>query len=310
VNGEPMYRWVVVPQAPDMPLTLFPETFDRFANGVRILGISLKQEPRAGAAWPVTLLWRVERTDLADNYSFSVRLVNEQDESFGQVDGLSLTGGLWHQGDTVINRFNVPVSESYRKGGKLRVQVLMYKTEPVPAVDDGGSQVAAWVTLVPDEGVEDQLGWFEYHPAGRYVARTGHEYFARLGSEVEVLGFEARQVEAHPGQTLPVTVYWKAARTPTVNYRVFVHLRGADGSLWGQSDKVNPADFPTTHWGTERYVLDRHSVTISTEIPPGQYQLYVGMWDEGTGQRLPAYDESGTYLGDSLPLPVVVNVQP
>jgi len=307
-NGEPMYRWIVVPSVSDVSLILYPARFSLFANGARIVGISAKQDPQPGAGWSVVLIWNVERTDVADNYSFSVRLVDEQGNRFGQVDGLSLDGGLWRVGDTVFNRFTVPVSADY-PGGPLRVQLLTYKTDIIPVVDEGGVPVVTEMALVPDEAIADLLGWFEYHPAGRFVALTPHQYFARLGEQIDLLGFSVSQTIAHPGESIRVTLYWKAAQMPTTNFHVFVHLRDANGNLVGQSDKADPGDSPTSHWTTAQYLADDHSLVIAPDTPPGSYQLFVGLWEESTG-RATAYNESSTLLGDSVPLGIFVAVQP
>lgn len=307
-SGEPMYRWIIVPSIPEGSLAIYPENFSLFANGARILRIEMDQAPKAGEEWPFRVIWKIERTDLADSYTFSIRLVNERGDRFGQVDGMGLSGELWRVGDTVINRFRMPVGAGYQNNQKLWMQVFMYKEDAIPAVDDGGGAVGRWVTMTTS-GTIDQLGWFQYHPAGRYEAMAQHQYFARLASQIDLLAFDAPQTQAHPGGSLPVTLYWAAAQSPALNYHVFVHLRAADGSLWGQSDKVNPAGAPTAHWSVNRYLIDRHTVLISPDIPPGQYELFVGLWDEATGRAV-ATDEAGEALGDSVPLHVVVNVQP
>jgi hypothetical protein len=72
-----------------------------------------------------------------------------------------------------------------------------------------------------------------------------------------------------------------------------VHLIGPDGQLWGQSDKWNPADYPTSRWPVDRYVRDEHSALLRSDAPPGQYQVVAGLWDGDTGQRMHPLDANG-----------------
>jgi hypothetical protein len=44
-----------------------------------------------------------------------------------------------------------------------------------------------------------------------------------------------------------------------------------------QSDKLNPGDFPTRKWPVDRYVRDRHTLTLPSDLAAGDYQLTVGL---------------------------------
>lgn len=306
-GGEPMVRWTLSGQSTPLPVQLLPQSFAAFANGVSLVGLSPQADPQPGQDWPVTLVWNIEGTDQADNYSFSVRLVDDSGNRFAQADGLSLDGALWRTGDTVYNRFSLPVSADY-PGGPIRVQILMYKTDIVPLVDGGGAAVGSEVSLVPDVPVIDDLGWFEYRPAGRFAPLEKHKFFAQFEG-INLLGFNVHSRQVGMGQSVPITLYWTATQAPGADYHVFVHLKDADDNLVGQSDKSNPAESPTSHWTTARYLADQHLLVLGPTTPPGDYQLFVGLWEESIG-RLPAHDSSGILLGDSIPLGVTITVQP
>ena len=68
--------------------------------------------------------------------------------------------------------------------------------------------------------------------------------FVPLQDNVALLGWDLPP-DRRGRDSVSVTLYWKALAHP-VNLRVFIHLMGPDGQLWGQSDKWNPADFPTS----------------------------------------------------------------
>jgi len=309
VDGDPMFRWLVLEGPPSFPIDLYPRNFSRFASGARILGVSLDQPLQPGVTVPIKLLWRIDKANPTRLYSFSVRLVDDQGQVFGQVDGLSLSSEHWRENDTVVNRLLLPVSENYPAGQTPRLNVLMYSPESVETVVDDRETVVATEVALTTTGATDHLGWFQYNPYGVRLPLTSHRYFARFNEQIDLLGFSVPSTAARPGEDVPVTLYWAAAQTPTVNYHVFVHLRDENGNLVGQADKANPAGAPATHWTTTHYLADDHQLTIAPDTPPGRYQLFVGLWEESLG-RANAYDESGNLLGDSVPLGIFVEVQP
>ncbi|MCC7361623.1 MAG: hypothetical protein IT317_19220 [Anaerolineales bacterium] len=145
------------------------------------------------------------------------------------------------------------------------------------------------------------LGWWQVHSYGRDVLVAQVQHYAPLQNNVALLAYDLPEPSARPGDEVPVTLYWKALAPVPVNLRVFVHLIGPDGQLWGQSDKWNPADFPTGRWPLDRYVRDEHEALLRPDAPPGRYQVWVGLWDPATNQRMPLLDEAGRPTGqDSI----------
>src|SRR5262249_17894373 len=110
---------------------------------------------------------------------------------------------------------------------------------------------------------------------------------------VALLGYDLPSARAIAGDSLPVTLYWKAQAPVRVNLRVFIHLIGPDGQLWGQSDKWNPADFPTSRWPLDHYVRDEHNAQLRPDAPAGQYEVIAGLWDGDTNQRMRVLDANG-----------------
>jgi hypothetical protein len=153
--------------------------------------------------------------------------------------------------------------------------------------------------------------WLRLHSTGTSVVVAQHQDFAPLEQNVALLGFDLRRTTARPGDTVPVTLYWKALAPMTVNLRVFIHLIGPDGQLWGQSDKWNPADCPTARWPLDHYVRDEHDIQLRPDAPPGQYRVIAGLWNGETGVRMHRLDEAGQpTAADGVPLTDTFTVQP
>ena len=129
------------------------------------------------------------------------------------------------------------------------------------------------------------------------VAAAAQDVFVDFGGEIALIGFDAPTGSLSAGDTIDLTLYWKALQPLDQNYQVFVHVLQTDNNVAAQSDKLNPGDFPTERWMLDKYVRDGHLLTIPDTIAPGTYQLTAGLWQSENG-RLPVVDANGTMQGD------------
>ena len=129
---------------------------------------------------------------------------------------------------------------------------------------------------------------------------------ARLGSEITLLGYDLAQERARPGETLSLRLVWRAESPISGDYKVFVHLIGADGLIYGQSDSA-PAQWqrPTLGWEPGEIILDEHSFTVKPEAPAGTYTLAIGMYDATSFARLPITVAGQPQPDDRLPLTTI-----
>lgn len=88
-----------------------------------------------------------------------------------------------------------------------------------------------------------------------------------------------------------VRLTWKAEGTPTTDYTVFIHLAAPDGTIIAQSDAqpVNGVR-PTTTWAAGEYIQDGHVLNFNVRDYRGPADLFVGLYDAATGQRVQATD--------------------
>ena len=127
-------------------------------------------------------------------------------------------------------------------------------------------------------------------------------------ADLVAIGVETGRVQ--PGETLPVSLYWRAVAPVGTSYTVFVQAIDQGGQKAGQVDRL-PCDggCPTTTWRPGDLVGERFDLAIGDDVPPGRYELIAGMYDLATGERLPWLDASGAPLGDFVPVGSV-DVQP
>ena len=102
-----------------------------------------------------------------------------------------------------------------------------------------------------------------------------------------------------PGQPAGLRLVWKALAPMAADYTVFVHVLDQSGQIAAQADaQPRGGTYPTSMWEPGEYVVDDYSF----DLPPGEYNLHVGMYLAETGARLPV-DGAGEAQGVIL-LPV------
>jgi hypothetical protein len=118
-----------------------------------------------------------------------------------------------------------------------------------------------------------------------------------------LLGSDLDQERVRPGETLSVTLYWKALSDMDIPYTVFVHLLGSDGQVAsGHDGQPEGGTRPTTGWVPGEYITDRHDVKVPDGLNPGDYVLEVGLYDAGAPSmpRLQILGEEGQPEGDRV----------
>jgi hypothetical protein len=198
----------------------------------------------------------------------------------------------------------------------------------VPSKENvGGQHDATWVIGSGDSDLASgprsararfQIGTVRldlYLPAGQRFepARLPAPQLAdkpRLGEVVELVAVQLEHTTAHQGDTLPVTLYWRALASTDVAYTVFVQAIDSQGVKASQVDRP-PCDggCPITTWQPGDVVGERYDLSIRPDALPGPYRLITGMYDPTTGENLPWFDAQGEAIGSYLALGTV-QVQP
>ena len=127
-------------------------------------------------------------------------------------------------------------------------------------------------------------------PAGSVVTLTicgGTEVPISMGTnfgDVILLDeIELLQARVRPGETLGVSLHWRALEVVTTRYVVFVHLLGPTGGLAAQDDRepLNGLQ-PTNTWTPGVNLWDLRQIYVPPDAVPGVYQLRIGMYtDQG-----------------------------
>lgn len=117
-------------------------------------------------------------------------------------------------------------------------------------------------------------------------------------------GIELRDVQvartATVGDTLTVTLTWRALEQADRPWTVFIHLVDANEQIIAErnAQPFNGA-FPTNGWVRGDWIRDQQQISLQG-VPPGTYRLNIGLWDEATGARLGVYDRNNELVNDRI----------
>jgi hypothetical protein len=126
-----------------------------------------------------------------------------------------------------------------------------------------------------------------------------HVLYARVGRNARLVGYDLDASQVLPGETVRVTAIWQADGPMTAPYKVFVHLLDEDGVIRTQHDGFPGGGCcPANTWAEHEVIVDEHPLTLGADLEPGTYRIVIGMYDEATAFRLPAYGPDGEPFAD------------
>jgi hypothetical protein len=201
--------------------------------------------------------------------------------------------------------------------GLIVTLVLMHPLIPSRQFPISSLQSLLWLggalalfILIKSVVVDPQDDWLRYTSPPGQAQAAQYEARANFGGQIELVGYDLPKQRVRSGDTLPLVLYWRALVPMGENYQTFVHVARPLHLVWGQADRPNPGDFPTTRWPLDKYVWDAYNIRIPLGTPPGEYMINVGvpLWAEG--YRLPRVDQDGQVLGDGVVVATVEVLPP
>lgn len=113
----------------------------------------------------------------------------------------------------------------------------------------------------------------------------------RLGDLFELAGFDPAETILYPSSVVPLTLYWRALRTPPADYSVSLRLLDSAGRVIAQVDSQHPVlgTYPTSRWVTGEVVADYYELQLPGDLPPGSYRwgvILYRMLPDGSWENL------------------------
>jgi hypothetical protein len=258
----------------------------RWAGGLRVLGY---QQPidtaTLGDELPLDLYFTTTRP-LESNMSLALTLVGQDGREAASatlpVVSNSYPTGQWQPGYVLKGQHQVRSSAAAPPGTYRWCLSL---------VDAAGTAVSVRRGLSPVTADEVCLGGLilEEPPVAAPPASVAHPVDAKFGDYIQLLGYDLSATSIEPGEALDLTLVWQADASLETSYKVTLQLLSDDQHIVAQSDGI-PSNWtrPTTSWRPREVIGDHHSLTVNADAPPGRYSLIAAVYNEKSGDRLPA----------------------
>jgi hypothetical protein len=297
-NYEPVQELVSLYEGAS-PFTIWRYRSSSFDLGeVQALNVRLPSDMRwvGYSYWPnriepgeavyVKLFYQMDQP-IGDSFRTVVQVVSPSDgvawAHTEKITQRSVLWDCWQTEQVIVDQFVLTTTADIPVGAyDLKVSTMTPDlSEPVPMYRDSDTSPLDQVVLGPVV-----VPW-------RGGVEAAKPVNADLGGLISLLGFEMAE-SVSPGTDLNVTLYWEAQQPPDEDYIVFVHLLDAAGEIVASHDG-SPVDgrYATSAWYPGDIVKDVHHLALDPFVPPGEYQLQVGMYSWPDLERLPVRDSLG-----------------
>jgi hypothetical protein len=277
------HEYVPVPE--EEPALLWSQPLVSFGDAIRLGAVDLPTRPLApDSRLLLTFYWQAVQS-LERNWNVLVRLVapdgvtdlaRSEGWPWGRPTSDWLPDEVWPDGHTL--------SIAAAAAGPYRVEVSFYDPATLELLGAGPAAVG-FVVVAPDA---ESLS-------------TGPA-LAQFGDCIELLAVDAPAEGWTGGVTQQVRLTWQRTALSTGaecgRYTMFVHLAGPQGLAAQRDQEPLGGFYPTDAWLLHAPVTDSYALALPPEVPPGDYQLLVGLYDPETGQRLPLRRD-GAMIGDA-----------
>lgn len=297
----PAYAW---PQP--VAMAAIPNPTDiLFGDAIRLLGHELPAEVVPGQPVDLALYWQTDRP-LTRSYFIAVRVLDPAGQVVTGADMLPAGGRystvVWESGRPFRDVYHLPPISEDAIPGRGTVLVVVYPRgapgEPLP-VTVGGQFT----------GYEARPGAIKLPPPATRL-EPSRLSGATFDGSFRLMGYDAPET-AHPGDPLALTLFWEALQPDGRDYTVFVHLVDGAGELVTQSDgPPRTGMYPTGIWSAGEQVRDEHVLGLPPDLPPGKYEIRVGLYDPASGARLVAYEGDGIRWADDAVGLVAIEIVP
>ncbi|HEX8969008.1 MAG TPA: glycosyltransferase family 39 protein, partial [Chloroflexota bacterium] len=161
---------------------------------------------------------------------------------------------------------------------------------------DPGGVIADWLAQNGFQATHAWYGSVQLALVGFAPATASTQKLdVALDNGIVLDGYRIASRTLRPGETLDLTLVWRAATGPTAErWKVFTHLLDGRSTVVAQRD-AEPADNlrPTTTWRPGEQIQDNYGIAIPRELPSGTYTIEIGMYH---GDARSVFDGRGDHL--------------
>ena len=295
---RPAYAWpeVVLPQQIGGQRSVVSGRNLLYSDEARLTGFALDRPSVAPGEWlNVTLCWTAVKP-MTHNYTMFIHLLGRENRVVGARDTWPGLGrfptSLWPQDRAFCDATPVRVEISAPVPEVYAVEVGLYDAKTNDRLE--ATDVSTGQSILPPI-----VGQVRIAPKEPLRVSPQNAAQADFGGAA-LIGFDLPG-QAQPGDSVPMTLYWRSVAKMDKDYTVFVHLLDSSGQVVAQADgEPRGGMYPTSAWTVGDVIPDEHTLKLSDHLALGDYIIRVGLYLAPDGPRL-----SLKPSGDSLPLGVL-----
>ncbi len=280
-----------IPNAYRPPQTIAPDAIpaeariDPIIFDGRLMLAGVQTQPQTvhpGETFEITLYWQA--LDAAPyDASLYIHVLGRDFEDVAQINsypgwGMAPTS-QWRLDEVLVDRYRILLPGGVTVPTKLVVDVGLYDFE---------SRASYSAALASGETPPLGVAALRAIPATTPDPAIPHPTDFRADGFLRLAGYDLPEQSFHPGQTLPLTLYWQGLTPIDEDYQVFVHLVDASGRQVAGYDKSPLGGWwPTSLWEPGQTFDDDYPLMLPKDLPPGRYELRTGLYRLDDLHRLP-----------------------
>ncbi|MCB0164522.1 MAG: glycosyltransferase family 39 protein [Anaerolineae bacterium] len=253
--------------------------------------ILLQESAQPGDRILLALLWQAGEYNMDDiSVTFdlidSTGVVHQVGSSFTPSRRFNLP--RWQSGDMVLGQYWLDIPPETAPGpATLQLHIINVTAYPYDEV-------------FPFDEIEITPTERNFKPPAQVDMPLG----ANFSNQATLIGADcAAGCRAAPGESLSLTLYWRAEASFDTSYTVFTHALDAGETVVINADHLPPK--PTTGWVPNEIIIDPITLVIPGDLSPGTYPIEVGLYNAAD----PAFSRLPLAGGDNrliLPQPITV----
>jgi uncharacterized membrane protein len=246
-----------------------------FKNKVKLLGYDSPNPTPADEGASFNMYWQLLDT-FADDYQVALRVRDTAGNLWGKQDrrpaGYNYPTTRWKKGENLFGAYTVPLLAG-APAGDYFVEVTFYT-----ASDPSGLDV-----LAPNGapiGKTVKVGPIPVLPATKpadYTALNIQNSISQPIGPFTLLGYQLGRDKASAGETIPLTLFWRADSKPDKDYTFRVQF----GNVTSDTFPLANLQSPTSAWRAGEIVRGQYAIVIPANAKDGATKLRVVLNDGG-----------------------------
>lgn len=266
------------------PLPASPEIKNpqeaNFQNTFKLLGWDQPQAIPADQGAALRLYWQA-LTQTPDDYNAAIRIVDENGTFWGKVDrrpaGYNYPTTRWKPGENLFGDYVATLLPGTPAGDYYATVTLFTKQ------NEAGLDV-----LAPNGaplGKSVKVGPFKILPAQTQPQFADLKIQHSLSSPLApftLLGYQIGREQASTGESVPLTVFWRADEKPADDYTFQIQF----GDKRSVPLPLANASYPTSQWNAGEIVRGQYNVQIPTDASASNANLQLILRDSQGNERV------------------------